>query len=103
MMRRLMMLIIVALLTAAMLVTGAGYAVALANNPENKGNGSNAPGQQNALENCTENFNRQGEKDVVAGGGPKAEPIEEDGALVPLEPTNCDHLFQDLGRIGKSG
>ena len=100
MMRRPMMWIIMVLLIAAMLVTGAGYAFALAN-PENEGNGSNAPGQQNALENCTENFHKQGEKGVVAGGGPKAEPIEEDGSLVPLEPTNCDHFFQDLGRIGK--
>ena len=99
-MRRLMMLIIVALLLAAMLVAGGGYAFALAN-PENKGIGSSAPGQRNALDNCTENFNKQAEKGVVAGGGPKAEPIEEDGALVPLEPTNCDHFFQDLGRIGK--
>jgi hypothetical protein len=100
-MRRLMVLVTVALLMTAMLVAGAGYALAIAN-PENQGNGSSAPGQRNALDNCTENFNKQGEKGVVAGGGPKSEPIEEDGALVPLEPTNCDHFFQDLGRIGKA-
>jgi hypothetical protein len=99
-MRRLILLIIVALLIAAMFVAVAGYAFASAN-PENQGNGADAPGQENALDNCTENFNKQGEKGVVAGGGPKAEPIEEDGALVPLEPTNCDHFFQDIGRIGK--
>ena len=38
---------------------------------------------------------------MVDEGGPEAEPLEEDGALVPLEPTNCDLFFQDLGRIGK--
>jgi hypothetical protein len=99
-MRRFMVLVTVVVLMAATSVLGAGYAFASAN-PENRGNRSDAPGQKNALDNCTENFNKQGEKGVVTGGGPKAEPIEEDGALVPLEPTNCDHFFQDLGRIGK--
>jgi hypothetical protein len=102
MMKRILTVLTVAALMAVMLVAGAGYAFAFAN-PNNKGNASNAPGQENAGANCTDTFSRQGEKGVVAGGGPKAEPIEEDGALVPLEPTNCDHLFQDLGRIGKSG
>jgi hypothetical protein len=41
--------------------------------------------------NCSNTIERQTERGVAAGGGPKA------GFLAP---TNCDHFFQEIGLIG---
>jgi hypothetical protein len=45
----------------------------------------------NAVDNCIDVIDRQTEKGIAAGGGPKAG--------VPA-PTNCDHFFQFIGAIG---
>jgi hypothetical protein len=55
------------------------------------GNSANAPGQAVAVENCGAAFDRQSDRGLMAGGGPKA------GELGPL---NCDHFFQHGGEIG---
>jgi hypothetical protein len=66
--------------TALALGTG-GPAQAYSNG---SGNSANAPGQQNAIENCSNNIVKQSQNGVSAGGGPK------EGVLAP---TNCDHFF----------
>jgi hypothetical protein len=82
-MKRIVMVLTMAALMAVMLVAGAGYAFALAN-PDNRGNASNAPGQQNAHQNCENTISKQHEKGVSAGGGKK------EGVVGP---TNCDKFF----------
>ena len=44
-----------------------------------------------AVQHCTDTIIRQTEREIEAGGGPKA------GILAP---TNCDHFFQAIGAIG---
>jgi hypothetical protein len=70
-----------AVLLAFSLGTPAAFAIA---NPNNNGNGSNAPGQARADENCGNVIDKQTAMGVSAGGGPKQG--------VPA-PTNCDHFF----------
>ena len=82
-MKRILTVLTVAVLMAVMLVAGAGYAFAYANF-DNNGNAANAPGQQNAQDNCSDTIGKQSDKDVSAGGGPK------EG--VPA-PTNCDKFY----------
>lgn len=65
----------------ALTLAGASPALAIGNGG---GNSPNAPGQENAIENCGQNINKQANKGVSAGGGPK------EGVLAP---TNCDHFF----------
>jgi hypothetical protein len=87
-MKRIITVLTIAALMAVMMVAGAGYAFAYAN-PDNQGNASNAPGQENAIENCVQNIEKQTENDVSAGGGPKED--------VPA-PTNCDKFFPPPGQ-----
>jgi hypothetical protein len=49
------------------------------------GDSSTAPGQENAVENCTNTIDSQTEDGVTAGGGSK------EGTPAP---ANCDHYFQ---------
>ncbi len=44
-----------------------------------------------SMQNCGRVIEKQSEKGIVAGGGPKAG--------IPA-PTNCDHFFQNRGSIG---
>lgn len=55
-----------------------------------RGNPDNNP----QLEACGNAYDRQADKGLEAGGGPKA------GELGPL---NCDHFFQDPNGAGKIG
>jgi hypothetical protein len=82
-MKHIVTVLTIAALMAVMVFAGAGYAFAFAN-PDNEGNASNAPGQNNAQENCFENITRQLEKGLSAGGGPKEGTIGT---------TNCDKFF----------
>ena len=91
-MKRIVMLLTVALVMAVMMVASAGNAFASAN-PDNNGKTENAPGQQTAKENCTDAVIKQSNKGVRAGGGPK----DETNA-----PINCDHFWQNTGSIGNS-
>lgn len=65
----------------ALTLASASPALAFGNG---SGNSPNAPGQENAIENCFQNIAKQSAKGVSAGGGPK------EGVLAP---TNCDHFF----------
>ena len=69
-----------------MVLSSVSYAFAYAN-PDNQGNAEFAPGQVTAEENCENAVDKQEEKGVEAGGGPKAGTGEA--------PLNCDHFFQD--------
>ena len=61
------------------------------------GNSSNAPGQERAEANCTHVWSEL-QADLVAGGGPKSDPVESIGTT--SGPTNCDHFWQTEGIIG---
>jgi hypothetical protein len=61
------------------------------------GNSSNAPGQAQAEANCTHVWSEL-QADLVAGGGPKSDPVESIGTT--SGPTNCDHFWQSEGIIG---
>ena len=61
------------------------------------GNSSNAPGQERAAANCTHVWSEL-QADLVAGGGPKSEPVASIGGTTG--PTNCDHFWQSEGIIG---
>lgn len=87
-MRRFSFVVMVVLIMTAMMVASAGSAFASANNP----NGSKGSGQEQATSNCNGNVGKQGTNGVKAGGGPK------EGVLGP---TNCDHLHQNNGSIGR--
>ncbi len=68
------------------LLVGAGGPSALAH-----GNSHEAPGQEKAIEKCNANVDKQNERGLQAGGGPKAQYTG---------PTNCDHFWQIIGAIG---
>ena len=97
-MKRIVLLLTVAVVMAVMLVAGAGSAFAFAYTPVTGG-----PSQGNVTEqadsNCEANYVKQAARGVTAGGGPKTGETEipEEGA-----PTNCDHFFQREGYIGKN-
>jgi Spy/CpxP family protein refolding chaperone len=61
------------------------------------GNSGDAPGQARAEANCMHVWSEL-QADLVAGGGPKAEPVESIGSTTG--PTNCDHFWQSEGIIG---
>lgn len=63
------------------------------------GNSGDAPGQAQAAANCT-NVWSELQADLVAGGGPKSEPVESDSGPFTTGPTNCDHFWQGAGIIG---
>ncbi len=88
--RRKLSVLLAAAMMAATMLAGAGNAFAFAN-PDNKGKAADASGQAQAQANCFRNIEKQFEKGVAAGGGPK------EG--IPA-PTNCDHFFQQIGVIG---
>ena len=78
--------VLLVLTMAAMLVMGnVSYAFAYAN-PDSNGHGQ---GQKIAKGNCTENFQKQRDKELEAGGGPKADSFG---------PTNCDHFHEPPGQ-----
>jgi hypothetical protein len=83
--KRIRLTLAAALTAVAIMAASAGNAFAIAN-PDNNGKAENAPGQQTAGENCSGVVNKQEEKGVAAGGGPKED--------IPA-PTNCDHFFQN--------
>jgi hypothetical protein len=58
-----------------------------------KGKAFEAPGLEQAVAECNKVIGLQTMREIVAGGGPKAN--------IPA-PTNCDHFFQIIGAIGKS-
>jgi hypothetical protein len=82
-MRRILLVLAVG---AIMVLSSVSYAFAEAN-PNNNGNAANAPGQVNADANCGNAIDKQEDKGVEAGGGPKAGTDEA--------PINCDHFFQE--------
>jgi hypothetical protein len=82
-MKRIISVLAVAALMAAMLVASVMPAFAYAY-PYNNGNANNAPGQANAHQGCLDTIAAQRANDVSAGGGKK------EGTLAP---TNCDHNF----------
>lgn len=61
------------------------------------GNSGNAPGQERAAANCMRVWSEI-QADLVAGGGPKSQPVESIGSTTG--PTNCDHFWQSEGIIG---
>ena len=61
------------------------------------GNSGDAPGQERAAANCTHVWSEL-QADLVAGGGPKSEPVPSIGGT--SGPTNCDHFWQSEGIIG---
>jgi hypothetical protein len=63
------------------------------------GKSGDAPGQARAAENCMHVWSEV-QADLVAGGGPKSEPVESDEGPFTTGPTNCDHFWQDAGVIG---
>jgi hypothetical protein len=63
------------------------------------GNSGDAPGQAKAEANCRHVWSEL-QADLVAGGGPKSEPVESIGST--SGPTNCDHFWQSEGVIGNS-
>jgi len=73
---------------AAVLVLGtAGSASAYTNGG---GNSANAPGQANAIENCSENIGKQNANGQTgANTGSDNDPKQADTAV-----TNCDHFWQ---------
>jgi hypothetical protein len=87
--RRLVLVLAVAALMAAVMVVIATPAFAFAN-PDNKGNAQNAAGQRQAVDNSDELDQRQ--DTPGKGGGPKS------GTTLP---NNADHFFQIVGAIGK--
>ncbi len=79
---------------AAGMLVAAGGALGQSNGG---GNSGNAPGQERAAAQC-ENVWGNIQADLVAGGGPKSEPVESIGGTTG--PTNCDHFWQSEGIIG---
>lgn len=84
---------LVAVLTVACLGLFAPTAWAQTNGG---GNSADAPGQARAAENCTNVWSNI-QADLVAGGGPKSQPVPGVGTTGP---TNCDHFWQGTGVIG---
>ena len=80
-MRRVLLVLGAALIMSAMIAASAVPAFAEANE-RNKGNGSDAPGQDTASDKCSDAYERQEDGGVL--GGHKQ---EEDA------PANCDHFF----------
>ena len=91
-MKRIITVLTLAAIMAAMVVASAGNAFALAYTPDT-GGPSQGTITQTAESNCEANVTKQVDNEVAAGGGPK-EDIDA--------PTNCDHFFQREGNIGKS-
>ena len=87
--RRILLVLAVAALTAAMLVVMAVPAFAYANHDTGSGSGD---GQEQAQNKNQATLGKQLENGVTAGGGPK------EGISAP---TNSDHYFQLSGLIGK--
>ena len=89
--KRIIMVLTLTALMAVMLAAGAGSAFAYSYSAEDPGTG---PSQGNTTEqaqaNCDENFGKQADNKVAAGGGPKAGEAGQDVAA----PTNCDHFYQ---------
>ena len=84
-MRRILLVVAVG---AIMVLSSVSYAFAYAN-PGNNGNPPNPPaGQSNAQATCASAIDKQEEKGVEAGGGPKDLPTTD-------APLNCDHIWQD--------
>ncbi len=88
-MRRLILVLAISALMAAMMVVVATPAFAFAN-PDNKGNAQNAAGQSQAVHNSDELDQQQ--DTAGTGGGPKVNSTV---------PNNADHFFQINGFIGK--
>jgi len=61
------------------------------------GKSGDAPGQARAEANCMHVWDEL-QIDLVAGGGPKSEPVPSIGST--SGPTNCDHFWQTEGIIG---
>ena len=100
-MRRIIMLLTVALVMAAMMVAMAAPAFAWAL-PGTPGDDETIPGQPIAGANCDKNIEKQFSMGLSAGGGPKANvPFAGDPSILEV-PLNCDHFWQTRGHIGNS-
>ncbi len=88
-MKRILLVMSVAALMAAMMVASAGNAFAIAGNP----NAAGAPGQAKAGENCLETTFRQSAQGVIGTttGSPQVEK------QLPTGVANCDHFWQVAG------
>jgi hypothetical protein len=64
------------------------------------GNSGDAAGQATAADNCTHVWSEV-QADLIAGGGPKSNPVDTGGGPFTTGPTNCDHFWQSAGVIGK--
>ena len=91
-MRRLLLVLTVALMMAAMMSLMAAPAFASVN-PDSNGKAAYAPGQTQAQENAGQTEDRQSANGVMAGGGPKQG--------IP-GPTNAEHFYQLSGSIGNN-
>jgi len=72
-----------------MVLSSVSYAFAAAN-PDNNGNGSSAPGQANAGQNCGQNVNKQNANGQT--GSETGSP--NDSKQLNTAVTNCDHFWQ---------
>jgi hypothetical protein len=92
-MKRIISVLAVVAVMAALMVVSAMPAFAFAN-PDSKG--GRGQGQARAVGNCDlKVIPKQASREQEAGGGPKSGSGEE----YPV-PTNCDHLWQENGFIG---
>ena len=82
-MRRVLLVLTVAAVMAAIVALSAGSAFAYANHPTGQGSGS---GQSKAAENCTDAVSNQF---VGSGAQQNAHQTGSTG------PANCDHFFQE--------
>jgi len=94
MMKRLLLVLTVALMMAAMMVVSAMPAFAFAN-PDNNGKANVAPGQDRASENCG-TFPAPGSPGTGVVGRQATSNIPSNGHQVngTTAPTNCNHFFQ---------
>ena len=83
-MRRIISVLAVVVVMAALVAASAGSAFAYAN-LDNNGKAANAPGQTKALENCIDAITKQASDDNLSNG----HKVPGNGA-----PTNCDHFYQ---------
>jgi hypothetical protein len=94
---RLRRLVVITAAAASLAVATPALAYSPGLNPgKDAGNSANAPGQANAIENCTDTALRQYDQGLEPGGGPKHDPL----GFGAQGATNCDHYFQYLGLIG---
>jgi hypothetical protein len=90
-MKRIVTVLTVAALMVVMLVASSGYAFAYAYSEEPPGTGpSQGETTETAEANCVDNYEKQAENEVAAGGGPKAGEAGQPESA----PTNCDHFYQ---------